>query len=210
MGGRKVLLQKLSRPRFLICDPRSYGDLGPNRPCREPNVGFFRIFDFAPCCVLKKQPKKAKNDVFQTSGILKNRKWPRMGRRLIFGCKTPWCTGKQHVWHFPEKSGIVRNFWKKCRFFNPDLRVEGGRLAEDMDRGKCLFFHVESESGVKKNRIFWPEFRGSENPPPRPRGLKSLIPSLSCLENGGVPAAHDCWFLRENFLLDLSLSFILV
>jgi len=29
----KVLLQKLSSPRFLIFDPRSYGDLRPNRPC---------------------------------------------------------------------------------------------------------------------------------------------------------------------------------
>jgi len=80
----------------------------------------------------------------------------------------------------------------KFRFFNPNLRVEGGGSADDMDRGKCLFFHVESESGVRKNRIFRAEFRGGENPPPRPWGLKSLIPSLSCLESGGVPAAQDC------------------
>jgi hypothetical protein len=47
--------QKLCSPRFLICDPRSYGDLGPHRPCREPNYGFFRNFDFAPWGVLKKR-----------------------------------------------------------------------------------------------------------------------------------------------------------
>ena len=59
------------------------------------------------------------------------------------------------------------------RFFNPDLRVEGGGSAEDMDRGKCLFFHVESESGVRKNRIFEPNLGVVKTRPRAPGGERA-------------------------------------
>jgi hypothetical protein len=41
-------------------------------------------------------------------------------------------------------------FFKKTSFFNPDLRVEGVKSAEDMDRGKCSFFGLLFEFGIKK------------------------------------------------------------
>jgi len=120
-----MILENALEPWRLICDPRSYGDSGAHQNFEETVVSFFQNVDLAPCIVLKKQPKKAKNDVFKFQHLWEKSNLAAIRPPLNFWLQNTSKYMKTACLIFLGQKRNLEEFLSEILIFQP--RFKGGR-----------------------------------------------------------------------------------